>query len=244
MSSDKPIKQTKPRGRPPKSKTIYAKQESVAEPIIESVTELKKPVNEIVQPPPPSEPQPSVSLAPTMHSATESVESVKIPIKISKKRGKKAEPQGKILTIIDEPVRLSVPEPVKLSVTESVPVKEPKDQKPVKTPRAPKEPKAPKLPKLPKLPKEPKPPKRDEDLYRMVYALQQSLQQSRPKKKVVQYDSTDTDSASSSDISDDEEPEEKYTRKVQKRLETVKQIEKKLNQARQPRGKYDHLTLF
>ena len=236
MSSDKAPK-SRNRGRPPKSKTIYAKQESVAEPIIESVTELKKPVNEIVQPSPPSEPQPSVSLAPTMHSATESV---KIPIKISKKRGKKAEPQGKVLTIIDEPLPLKAeaPLPLKVDPPKEVTVAEPPPQRGLKAKKLPKEPK-------PKAPPKPKPlPKRDEDLYRMVYALQQSLQQTKPKKKIVQYDSTDTDSASDSDSTDDEEPDSKYERKVQKRLATVQQIEKKLTQARQPRGKYDHLTLF
>lgn len=236
------MSEKKPRGRPPKSKTIYAKQESVAEPIIESVTELKKPVNEIVQPPPPSEPQPSVSLAPIMHSATESI---KIPIKVPKKKGKKDQLEGKkVLTIIDEPVRLSVPEPVKLSVAESVPVKEPKEQKPVKTPRMPKEPKPPKPPKLPKPPKAPKPPKRDEDLYRMVYQLQQSMQQKPSKKKTVKYESEESDSETESEESDEEEPEERYTKKIQKRLQTVDHIEKRLQQARQPRGKYDHISIF
>ena len=215
------MSEKKPRGRPPKSKTIYAKQESVAEPIIESVTEEKKPVNEIVQLPP--EPQPSVSLAPP-------TESIKIPIKVPKKKGKKDQLEGKkVLTIIDEPVRLSVPEPVKLSVTESVPVKEPKEQKPVKTPRT---------------PKEPKPPKRDEDLYRMVYQLQQSMQQKPSKKKAVQYESEESDSETESEESDEEEPEERYTKKIQKRLQTVDHIEKRLQQARQPRGKYDHISIF
>ena len=78
----------------------------------------------------------------------------------------------------------------------------------------------------------------------MVYALQQSLQQTKPKKKVTHYNSTDSDCTSDSDSTDNDEPDSKYERKVQKRLATVQQIVKKLNQARQPRGKYDHLTLF
>lgn len=237
--SDKPNK-SRSRGRPPKSKTIFAKQ--TEEPHVESVTKAEV-SNEIVIP--------SVSESvskpePIAEQKTESVtESVKIPIKIPKKRGKKAEPQGKILTIIDEPIppKAEAPLPLKVDPPKEVTVVEPPSQKGLKAKKLPKESK-PKPVKPLREPKPKAPPKRDEDLYRMVYALQQSLQQTKPKKKVVQYDSTDTDSASSSDISDDEEPDEKYTRKVQKRLATVQQIEKKLTQARQPKGKYDHLSIF
>jgi hypothetical protein len=79
----------------------------------------------------------------------------------------------------------------------------------------------------------------------MVYTLQQSLQhQSRPKKKVAKYESSDTDSASS-EVSEEDEPEEKYTKKIQKRLETIDNIQKRLQQAKQPaKGKYDHLSIF
>lgn len=239
--SDKPIKAPKPRGRPPKSKTIYAKQ--TEEPPVESVTKAEL-TNEIVIP--------SVSESvskpePIAEQKTESVtESVKIPIKIPKKRGKKAEPQGKILTIIDEPLPLKTeaPLPPKVEPPKEVTVVETPSQKGLKAKKLPKEPKPPKAPPKPKAPREPKPPKRDEDLYRMVYALQQSLQQTKPKKKIVQYDSTDSDSTSDSDSTDDDEPDSKYERKVQKRLATVQQIEKKLTQARQPKGKYDHLSIF
>ena len=242
--SDKPIKQPKPKGRPPKSKTIFADPPKAEVPQTEPPkaevpqTEVPKtePINEIVMPK--AEP-----------IAEQKTESVKIPIKIPKKRGKKAEPQGKILTIIDEPIppKAEAPLPLKVDPPKEVTVVEPPSQKGLKAkkaPKAPKEPKPPKPPKLPKPPKEPKPPKRDEDLYRMVYALQQSLQQTKPKKKVTHYNSTDSDCTSDSDISDDEEPEEKYTRKVQKRLATVQQIEKKLTEARQPKGRYDHLSIF
>ena len=238
--SDKPIKQSKPRGRPPKSKTIFAKQ--TEEPHVDSITKAEV-SNEIVIP---SVTESVSKPEPIAEQKTESVtESVKIPIKIPKKRGKKAEPQGKILTIIDEPLppKAEAPKALVVDPPKEVTVAEPPPQKGLKAKKAPKELKQ-KPVKPPREPKPKAPPKRDEDLYRMVYALQQSLQQSRPKKKVVHYDSTDTDSASSSDISDDDEPDSKYERKVQKRLATVQQIEKKLNQARQPKGRFDHLSIF
>ena len=231
MSSDKAPK-SRNRGRPPKSKTIFAKQTEEAP--VESITKTEV-SNEIVIP--------SVTESVSEQKTDSVTDSVKIPIKIPKKRGKKAEPQGKILTIIDEPLPLKAeaPLPLKVDPPKEVTVAEPPPQKDLKAKKLPKEPKQPKQ----KAPPKPKaPPKRDEDLYRMVYALQHSLQQSRPKKKVTHYDSSDTDCTSDSDSTDDEEPDSKYERKVQKRLATVQQIEKKLNQARQPRGKYDHLTLF
>ena len=227
--SDKPIK-SRSRGRPPKSKTIFAK----TEPHVDSITKAEV-SNEIVIP--------SVS---EPEQKTESVtESVKIPIKIPKKRGKNAVLHGKVLTIIDEPIppKAEAPLPLKVDPPKEVTVAVELPQKGLKAKKLPKSPKQ----KPVKPPREPKPkplPKRDEDLYRMVYALQQSLQQSRPKKKVTHYNSSDTDCTTDSDSTDDDEPDSKYERKVQKRLATVNQIEKKLNQARQPRGKYDHLTLF
>ena len=236
MSSDKPIKSPKPRGRPPKSKTIFAKQ--TEEPPVDSITKAEV-SNEIVIP------SVTESMSKPEPIAEQKTESVKIPIKIPKKRGKKAEPQGKILTIIDEPLppKAEAPKALVVDPPKEVTVAEPPPQKGLKAKKAPKELKQ-KPVKPPREPKPKAPPKRDEDLYRMVYALQQSLQQSRPKKKVVHYDSTDTDSASSSDITDDDEPDSKYERKVQKRLATVQQIEKKLNQARQPKGRFDHLSIF
>ena len=233
--SDKPIKQSKPRGRPPKSKTIFAKQ--TEEPPVESVTKAEV-SNEIVIP---SVTESVSKPEPIAEQKTESVtESVKIPIKIPKKRGKKAEPHGKVLTIIDEPLPLKTEAPKALVVDppKEVTVAVELPQKGLKAKKLPKEPKQ-KAPPKPKAP-----PKRDEDLYRMVYALQQSLQQSRPKKKVTHYNSTDSDCTSDSDSTDDDEPDSKYERKVQKRLATVQQIEKKLTQARQPKGKYDHLSIF
>ena len=213
----------KPRGRPRKEKTIYAKQPELVNEVVVPVTE-----------PPKAEPS-NAEVIPIAESVAEPMthsvpEIVKIPIKIPKKKGKKNDDlKGKqILTIVDEPVKLSVAEPIK----------------PKKAPKAPRIPKAPKAKPV----KQPKVQPKDENLYKMVYQLQQSLQQKvSPRKKTSKYVSSDDDSDTEEEETEEEDDTDTvYHRKIQKRLETVEHIKNRLKQVRQPqpKGKYDHLSIF
>jgi len=89
---------------------------------------------------------------------------------------------------------------------------------------------------------------KDENLYKMVYQLQQSLQQKvSPRKKTSKYVSSDDDSDTEEEETEEEDDTDTvYHRKIQKRLETVEHIKNRLNQVRQPqpKGKYDHLSIF
>lgn len=232
-------KAVRARGRPRKEKTIYSKKE---EPVL---------VNEVVTPVTPVEVpkvEPSNAIAEVVPIVEVKTDSIKIPIKVPQKKGKQDKLQGKqVLTIIDEPIK-SVAEPVKLSVAEPVIQKEPKEVK--KSPKIPKvkEPKPPKAPKPPKPAKAPKVQQRDEDLYRMVYQLQQSVsQKATPRKKPSKTVSSDEDTESDDDeTEEEEEDDDRFHKKIQKRLQTVQHIKQKLHEVRQPppKGKYDHLSIF
>jgi hypothetical protein len=219
----------KPRGRPRKEKTIYAKKEP------ELVNEVVVPITE---PPKAEFPKAEPSIAEVVPITEVKTESVKIPIKVPKKKGKQDKLQGKqILTIIDD-------EPVKPVVEPIKPVAEP--IKPVAEPIKPK--KAPRIPRVPRVPKAKPVQPKDENLYKMVYQLQQSLQQkTSPRKKTSKYvSSDDEDDSEEEDSEEDDDVDERYHKKIQKRLETVQHIEQRLKQVRQPqpKGKYDHLSIF
>ena len=60
-------------------------------------------------------------------------------------------------------------------------------------------------------------------------------------KKIQKEESSDSESESESD---DDAYVEKYTQKAEKRFQAVQAIEQRLQQAKKPKGRYDHLTLF
>jgi len=231
-------KAVRARGRPRKEKTIYSKKE---EPVL---------VNEVVTPVTPVEVpkvEPSNAIAEVVPIVEVKTDSIKIPIKVPQKKGKQDKLQGKqILTIIDEPIK-PLAEPVKEVIKEEP--KEPKKSLKTKASPKSKEPKPVKLPKVKpvKQAKAPKAQARDEDLYRMVYQLQQSVsQKAAPRRKSSKYvPSDDDDSSDDDETEEEEEDDDRFHKKIQRRLETVQHIEKRLKEVRQPvKGKYEHLSVF
>jgi hypothetical protein len=69
------------------------------------------------------------------------------------------------------------------------------------------------------------------------------LSQKKPKKEIVKPKKIQHETSSESEESDDDYVE-KYTEKAEKRFQAVQAIEQRLQQAKKPKGRYDHLTLF